>query len=149
MRKTVHIPILSIVEETARAIKKRGLTNVLLFATEFTMTTQIFDQHLEKQGIQLVKPNTSEQRQIQSIIIRIESGRRYKSDREALVRIIRAKMKRNGIQGIVAGCTEIPLLIHQGEIPVSLFDTIDALAASAYALIRGKINFDKGQMHQP
>lgn len=149
MRETVHIPILSIVEETARAIKKRGLTNVLLFATEFTMTTQIFDQHLEEQGIQLVKPSTSEQRQIQSIIIRIESGRRYKSDREALVRIIRAKMKRNGIQGIVAGCTEIPLLIHQGEIPVSLFDTIDVLAASAYALIRGKINFDKGQMHQP
>jgi len=38
MRKTVHIPILSIVEETAKTIKKKGLANVLLLATEFTVT---------------------------------------------------------------------------------------------------------------
>jgi aspartate racemase len=142
MRKAVNIPVLSIVEETAKEIKKTGLSKVLLLATEFTIYQGIYEQPLAEREITLIKPSRTQQRLLEKIIIRTESGQRSNSDRGTVVDIINDLRKTAGIQGVVAGCTEIPLLIQQIDIPVQLFDTIDVLAASSYALIRGKQTFD-------
>jgi aspartate racemase len=138
MRSAVSIPILSIVEETARAIKKRGLEKVLLLATQFTSNRQIYDKSLDDHGIKLIKPRSTQQRLIEKIIIRVESGLRSSSDRTKIIKIINGIRKDLGVQGVIAGCTEIPLLIQSNDISLTLFDTIDVLAESCYLLILGK-----------
>jgi len=145
MRKAIDIPILSIVEETADMIRAEGLTKVLLLATEFTVNRQIYDKPLADRGITLVKPNAAQKRLVEKVIIRVESGRRSESDRAAVMRIANNLRKEVGVEGVIAGCTEIPLLMKLSDIPIPLFDTIDILASSAYALIRGKRNL--GESH--
>ncbi len=60
----------------------------------------------------------------------------------ALVRIVNDLRKSAGIQGVIAACTEIVLLIRSNDIPVPLLDTIDILTASSYALILGRRSFN-------
>lgn len=142
MRKAANIPVLSIVEETANEIERMGLSKVLLLATEFTTYRGIYDQPLAEREITLVKPSRTQQRLLEKIIIRTESGQRSRSDRAIVVGIIKSLRKSADIEGVVAGCTEIPLLIQQKDIPIHFFDTIDILAASSYGLISGKRTFD-------
>lgn len=137
MRKAVHIPVLSIVEETAREIRKRKLVKVLLLATEFTIKSRVYDKPLAQRGITLVKPTSAQQRLVERIIISTESGQRAKSDRAAIIRIVNILRMKTGIEGVIEGCTEIPLLVKQNDLPLPLFDTIDILAESAYAGICG------------
>jgi aspartate racemase len=141
IQKAVSIPVLSIVEETAKEIRRKSLTRVLLLATEFTARSGIYDGPLGDCGITLVKPDPGQQRVVQKIIVNTESGQRAESDRTAIVSIVNELTKKIGIGGVIAGCTEIPLLVRQGDLPITLFDTIDILASSAYALITGQEDF--------
>ena len=145
MRKTVSIPIVSIVEETADKVRAEGLSKVLLLATEFTVNPQIYDKPLASSGITLVKPNSAQKRRIEKIIIGVESGRRSTSDRATLTSIVNSLREEVGVEGVIAGCTEIPLLIRPRDISIPLFDTIDILASSAYKIIRGNRKFRKNQ----
>jgi aspartate racemase len=141
MREAVRIPVLSIVDETAKAIRRRGVKKVLLLATEFTARTRIYDKSLAKRGISLAEASRAQQRLIQKVIVKTESGERAESDRAAIISIVDEFAEKSGVGGVIAGCTEIPLLVRQTDIPVILFDTIDILASSAYALIRGQEDF--------
>jgi aspartate racemase len=141
IQKAVSIPVLSIVEETAKEIRRKSLTRVLLLATEFTARSGIYDGPLADCGITLVKPDPGQQRVVQKIIVNTESGQRLESDRAAVASIVSELKKKKGIEGVIAGCTEIPLLVRQKHLPVTLFDTIGILAASAYALILGRSSF--------
>ena len=141
MRSAVKIPVLSIVEETAQEIRAKGLRKVLLLGTRFTVNRQIYDNSLTDREITLVKPNAAQKRLIERIIINVESGRRTQFDRASIISIINNVRKKAGIEGVIAGCTEIPLLVRQGDIHIPLFDTVDILATSTYELIRGKRDF--------
>ena len=137
MRRAVRVPILSIVEETASAICAKGLRKVLLLATKFTVNRRVYDDHLAECGISVVKPTAREKQMIERVIIRVEGGVRSKSDRARVINLVNQMRKQVGIEGVVAGCTEIPLLIKANDLTIPLFDTIDILAASAYEVIMG------------
>jgi aspartate racemase len=138
IRKSVRIPVLSIVEETARQVKLQGLRRVLLLATTFTANQRVYDEVLSKNDIDLLKPNIPVQRLVEQIIIRVESGKRRRADKNKMIRIINHFRRKASIDGVVAGCTEIPLLLHQTEVAYPLLDTIDILASSSYQRILGK-----------
>jgi aspartate racemase len=148
MRSAVKIPVLSIVEETAQEIRAKGVKNVLLLGTMFTVDRQIYDNSLTDRGITLVKPDVAQKRLVERIIIKVESGRRTQFDRASIIRIINNMKKKSGVEGVIAGCTEIPLLVRQSDLDVPLFDTIDILATSTYELIRGKRDF-KSSLKEP
>jgi len=143
MRKAVHVPILSIVDETAEKIKKRRIKKVLLLATEFTANHQIYDKSLANREITLIKPRPMQQHIINEITIRIESGRCNRADKNKIINIIDELREKTGIQGVIGGCTEIPLLIKSKDISLPLLDTIDILATSCYELICGKRDLEK------
>jgi len=143
MRKAVHIPILSIVDETAEKIKKRKIEKVLLLATKFTANHKIYDRSLADREITLIKPRSMQQHIINEITIRVESGRRNKADKTKIINIVDEVKERTGIQGVIGGCTEIPLLIKSKDISLPLLDTIDILAESCYELICGKRDLEK------
>jgi aspartate racemase len=143
MRKAVHIPILSIVDETAEETRERKIEKVLLLATKFTANHQIYDKSLTDREITLIKPRSMQQHIINEITIRVESGRRNQADKNKIIHIVNEVKEKTGIQGVIGGCTEIPLLIKSKDISLPLLDTIDILAESCYELICGKRNLDK------
>ena len=134
------LPVLRIYDVTGAKVNKSGLKKVALLGTKYTMEEPFYRDALkEKYGIDVVTPNQTERDYINKVIfdelvrndIRNESRKRY-------VRIINRLVDEEGAQGVILGCTEIPLLVHQSDVKVPVFDTtrIHAEAAVDYALNR-------------
>jgi aspartate racemase len=133
----IEIPILNIIDVTAEAITAMGFRTVGLLGTRFTMTQDFYRRRLlERHGIESLIPSDSEVSMIHQVImdeltvgvISPESKKRY---RETIHRL-----QERGAEGIILGCTEIPLLVKQDEGEVPLFDTtlLHAHAAVRQAL---------------
>jgi len=136
VQESINIPLLHIADATAEKIKRQGLKNVGLLGTKFTMEQDFYKDRLRKHGINVIIPSEEERQVVHAVIYnelclgRIEefSKKRFKEIIDNLVA--------NGSEGIILGCTEIPLLIKQEDIPVPLFDTteIHAKIAAEYAI---------------
>ena len=135
--REIKIPILHIVDATAREIKKMGLGKIGLLGTRFTMEEDFFTGRLqEKHGIASLIPAGEDRAQVHRIIIdELTRGIINPASRDAYWRII-GDLAEKGAQGIILGCTEIPLLVTQNQGDIPLFDTtmIHARAAVDYAL---------------
>lgn len=136
----VGIPVLRIYDVTGAKVNKSGLKKVALLGTKYTMEQPFYRDVLKnKYGIEVVTPTATERAFINKVIfdelvrndIRNESRQEY-------VRIINRLADEEGAQGVILGCTEIPLLIHQSDVKIPVFDTtrIHAEAAVDYALGR-------------
>lgn len=133
----IAIPILHIVDATAAEIRKAGLSKIGLLGTRFTMEEDFYRGRLrERHGIDSLTPDGEDRRQIHRIIVdELSRGIVNPASRDIYRRIIN-KLAANGAQGIILGCTEIPLLVTPAQGDVPLFDTtqIHARAAVDYAL---------------
>lgn len=133
----VDIPVLHIADATGEKIKEQGLTTVGLLGTKYTMEEGFYKDRLkEKYGIEVIIPNETE-REIVNTVIFDELCAENISDtsREKFVKII-DHLTEQGAEGVILGCTEIPLLVKQEDVGIPLFDTmtIHAKAAVNYAL---------------
>lgn len=129
--KAVNIPMLHIVDVVADEIKKKSLKKVGLLGTNYTMEGDFYPKHLERQGIELVVPNASTRSEINRIIYEeLVRGIFSESSRNTYLRAVDSLVE-NGAEGIVLGCTEIPLLIQQDHIRVPVLDTTKIHAESA------------------
>jgi len=133
----INVPLLHIADATAEKITSLGLKEIGLLGTKFTMEQDFYKGRLkEKFGIHVVTPNESEREIIHNVIYKeLCLGAIKDSSREQAKAIIN-RLSDNGAQGIILGCTELPLLIKQEDCPIPLFDTtvIHAKAAVDYAL---------------
>ena len=136
MEKSVEIPLLHIVDVTAEKIKAKGINKVGLLGTRFTMEDNFYRDRLRKHGIKAIIPSEKEREMIHSIIYNeLCLGVIKESSREKFKKIIKNLAKR-GAEGVILGCTEIPLLIKQEDVDLPLFDTteIHAKASVDFAL---------------
>jgi aspartate racemase len=133
----VPIPLLHIADAAAGGVKARGLGKVALLGTRFTMEQDFYRGRLEKNhGLEVIVPDEAGRATVHDVIyrelavgiIREESRRAYQAVIEGL--------KRRGAQGVILGCTEIPLLITQRDTDIPVFDTtaLHATAAVDFAL---------------
>jgi aspartate racemase len=133
----IAIPILHIVDATAREIGKHGLRTIGLLGTRFTMEEDFYSGRLrDKHGIAAVIPDKDDRELVHQVIMdELSRGTINPSSREAYLRII-GELEKKGAQGIILGCTEIPLLVSQEPGGIPLFDTtaIHARAAVDLAL---------------
>jgi aspartate racemase len=130
------IPLLSIVEATARAVRKAGLSRVGLLGTRFTMEREFFRRGLSSFGIEVLVPPPEERELVHRVIYgELVRGEVRDGSRGELLQAI-AGLSRRGAQGVILGCTELPLLIRPEDVELPLFDTarIHALAALEEAL---------------
>jgi len=120
----ISIPILHIADAAAKSIKTQGPTTVGLLGTRFTMEEDFYAARLkEKHGINVVIPPQEERAQIDRIIFEeLVKGIFTEESRQIYVRIIH-NLQQIGAQGVIMGCTEIPLLIKQADSPIPVFDT--------------------------
>jgi aspartate racemase len=132
----VDIPLLHIADATAAQIRAAGLSRVALLGTRFTMERDFYRQRIEAAGIEVIVPDASQREIVHRVIYdELCLGRIHDDSRDAYRAIIDSLVAR-GAQGVILGCTEIGLLVGEGDASVPLFDTtrIHAQAAADWAL---------------
>jgi aspartate racemase len=134
--QSVSLPLLHICDCAARKIKADRLSRVALLGTAYTMEQDFYKDRLRAHGLDVIVPDETDRAVIHRVIFEeLVFGRLEQSSRQAY-REIMARQAAAGAQGIILGCTEIPLLVTAADSPVPLFDTteIHALAAVDLAL---------------
>lgn len=125
IEKNVGIPVLRIMDATARKIAERGMRRVALLGTKYTMENPFWRDHVKaRYGIAVVTPTLAERDDVNRIIfdelcadvIKEESRKRF-------VQVIERLVREEKAEGVVLGCTEIPLLVKQADVSVPVFDT--------------------------
>jgi aspartate racemase len=117
------IPMLSIVDATAEAVKEAGLDKVGLLGTRFTMEKPFYVEGLKGHGIEALVPGEEERAYVDRVVFQeLSIGKLLPESRKGYLEIIDGLVER-GAQGVVLGCTEIPLLITPEHTDVRLFDT--------------------------
>lgn len=131
------LPILHITNATGKKIQKAGLKKVGLLGTRYTMEQGFYKDILEKNyNLTVITPDESERVLINSVIFdELVNNKITEEAKQQFIAIINHLVDR-GAEGIILGCTEIPLLIQQDDVDVPVFDTmaIHAEAAVDYAL---------------
>ena len=136
VRASVHIPVLSLLDVVGQAILARGMTTVGLLGTKFTMEKNLYQDALARMGITVLAPDAGDRAVVNRVIYEeLVAGQIREPSRAAYVAIIR-KLAGRGAQGVILGCTEIPLLVSEADAGLPLFDTtlLHAEAALNYAL---------------
>lgn len=132
VENNINIPLLHIADATAEKIIEKGLGKLGLLGTNFTMEEDFYKKRLEeKYNIEVIIPSQNDRRIIDSVIynelclgiIKQSSKEKYK---EVINRLIS-----DGADGVILGCTEIPLLVSQGDVEMPVFDTTTIHAKSA------------------
>lgn len=129
----VGLPVLHVADATAAAIRARGMRTVGLLGTRFTMTGDFWVGRLaERHGIRVLAPDAEGIREVDRIIYdELAAGRFTESAKRTCLRELDRLIER-GAEGIVLGCTELPLLIRPADTAAVLFDT---LALHAHAAV--------------
>ena len=131
--KRSPLPLLSIVDETCKYIEKMGFRCALILGTEFTMKSGLYSAPLEKYGIKAVTPNEKDMALVHSFIFpKLENGIVDEEDKKKMVATAERYIAEQKADCAVLGCTEIPLMIHEGDFTVPTVNTagvhIDAIA---------------------
>ncbi len=135
----INIPILNIIDVTAEEIKKKGLSKIGLLGTRFTMVQDFYRKRLEqKHNIEVVIPDKIDISYIHKVIMEeLTIGKIVQESKSGYWKIIK-KLQQVGAEGIILGCTEIPLLVKQEEGKIPLFDTTSIHASAAVELSLSK-----------
>lgn len=124
IQKSIKVPLLHIADTAAEEIKNNNMEKVGLLGTKFTMEQDFYKKRLkEKHGIDVVIPNKKEREIVHNVIYKeLISGIIKEESREKFRKIIN-NLKKNGAEGVILGCTEIPLLIKNKDSDIPVFDT--------------------------
>lgn len=135
IRNNVSIPFLHIAVATGKKIKEKKIKKVLLLGTKFTMEKDFFKIILKDDfDIEVIIPNETDREIIHQIIFNeLVHGKIESDSKKEYQRIINDSIK-NGAEGVILGCTEIPLLINNKDISIPAFNTTRIHAESAVEL---------------
>lgn len=136
VQAATNVPLIHIAEVTANAIQTQRLDTVALLGTRFTMEQPFYTAHLAGRGIRCLVPDEDERIEIHRIIFEeLCLGIISETSRSWLAQCI-AQLKTRGAQGVVLGCTELPLIVRPVDSVLPTFDTTElhALAAVEFSL---------------
>jgi aspartate racemase len=130
--KNISIPFLHIAEATGTEISKLKLNKVALLGTKFTMEKDFYKAYIfENFGIEVIIPTDEERIDIHRIIYKeLVQGQIKDESREVYKKII-GNLEQRGAEGVILGCTEIPLLISASDVNIPTFDTTTIHAEKA------------------
>ena len=124
IQAAINIPVIHIADAAGKAIQSRELQKVGLLGTRTTMEEDFYKQRLSSNfGIETLIPDEAERKLVQSIIYdELTHGILKQESRLKYLEII-DNLREQGAEGIILGCTEIPLLISQADLDLPVFDT--------------------------
>ncbi|EEX74569.1 aspartate racemase [Leptotrichia hofstadii F0254] len=136
IKEKISIPILHIAEMTAEKILEKGLKNIALLGTKYTMEQDFYKSKLIEKGINVIIPDKNDIEIINKVIYdELCLGTINSNSKKKFLEIV-DKLRSKGAEGIILGCTEIGLLIKNEDTDVPLFDTaiIHAKQAAIYSI---------------
>jgi len=134
MLDAINIPFISIIDLTVAACSEFESVGVL--ATDGCLQTKIYQRALTANNIQAVLPNDGELKELMRLITLIKTGEKGKTVASPM-RDIAVAVVGKGAQAIIAGCTEIPLVLDESMLDVPLVSSTDVLAAATVAIAFG------------
>jgi aspartate racemase len=140
IESAITIPFLHLADTTADAVVRSGLSAVALLGTRYTMEQEFYRGRLERHGLTVLVPEDPDLTMVHRVIydelvqglIRPESKADYL---DAISRLLD-----RGAEGVIAGCTEIELLIHPEDLSVPYFPTARLHAEAAVALALAQVS---------
>ncbi|WP_431322582.1 aspartate/glutamate racemase family protein [Rhizobium sp. YTU87027] len=132
----ISVPLVHIIDETAKSLKASGRKRPLLLATRYTMEHGFYASRMKSFGIDIVVPEASDRTVVHDIIFNeLCAGKVLNGSRDKLMQIIERE-RAKGADSIILGCTEICLILDPKHLPLPGFDTteIHARAAVEFAL---------------
>ncbi len=136
IQKAIDVPLLHIADATAEAIDGAGITTVALLGTRYTMEHDFYRSRLEDRGLDVRVPTRRDRDFVHGVIFdELVRGKVSERSRRGFVELIE-RMVAEGAEGVIAGCTEIELLLRPDDVPCPYFPTTElhALAAVEAAL---------------
>ena len=119
------VKLVSIPEAVAEDIVNKGITKVGLLGTVFTMEQDYMKKDLLKRNVEVFVPDDKERELIgKRIFEELENGIVKKETEKELIDIINRMKNENGIEGVILGCTELPLILNEDNCPVTCFDSV-------------------------
>ena len=135
--RAVSVPVLHMIRLTAQAASSalrqhpdKQAGPVLLLATTGTVQSGLYRQAFDELGLKLVTPSPERQAQVMEAIYRVKAGKPA-SARPLALEVVAAEVERLNPSAVVLGCTELPLIMNQGDVDVPLVDSTDVLARAA------------------
>jgi aspartate racemase len=120
--RRARVPLISLVQVTADAAHRAGLRTLLLLAIGFTVRSGVYQRAGEELGMRVVAPTEREQAEIDRVIFReLTVGIQRAAGRQTLLDVI----ARYDVDGVILGCTELPLVIRPGDVDPEVLDTIE------------------------
>jgi aspartate racemase len=135
VQAAVDVPMVSLLDATADAILARGVRTVGLLGTKFTMEKGFYQDAMARRGTTVLVPDAGDRAYVNRVIYdELVAGQIRDESRVGFLDII-GKLVALGAEGVILGCTEIPLLVSEADAGIPLFDTttIHAEAALTYA----------------
>ena len=119
------LPLVSIVEATVKATELDHAKRLLLLGIKFTMQAGFYAEVCARAGIEIVTPTMADQDALNRLIFEeLTLGQFGDEQRETLLAIIQRAAQANEIDGVILGCTELPMLLRQEHSPLRLYDTL-------------------------
>lgn len=132
INEKISVPFLHIAEAAGQEIVNRKIKKVGLLGTKYTMEKDFYKKVLsEKFGIETIIPNEQERQQVHNIIYGELVHGNIKTESREIYKTIIGNLEKNGAEGVILGCTEIPLLISDSDVNIPVFDTTKIHAEKA------------------
>jgi aspartate racemase len=125
------VPWMHIAEVVATEAVERGFHRLGLMGTRWLVESEVYPEKLTTRGIQYVRPNAAEREEINRIIMDELVYGIFKPEAVACHRQVIERMKRDGCDAVILGCTEIPLIINDANSPLPTLDSTRLLARAA------------------
>jgi aspartate racemase len=132
IQKSVKIPILNMIEETALETKKRipQIKKVGLLASNGVYKAGIYNQYFKKYNIEVIFPEEKDKEKVMKVIYAVKAGNLSEEVKKSIISIAQRLIDK-GAEAIIAGCTEIPLILKEKNFSVPLIDPTQVLAKVA------------------
>jgi aspartate racemase len=146
LREGITIPIISILDEVAGELEKYlpDIKRVGLIATTGTLKAGLFQDRLREIGVEILVPFPNEQENLVMSAIYgksgIKAGLNFFENRKKILQASKALIEK-GAQGIIGGCTEVPLVVNQTDIEIPFFDSLNILALSAIRIAKNNTGY--------
>ncbi|HET6722445.1 MAG TPA: amino acid racemase [Chitinophagaceae bacterium] len=123
VQEAIKIPVIHIAEAVAKEILRNGLKKLGLLGTRYTMQLGFYSDHLARHGIETIIPEQADIDFINYTIYNEFSKNIFLPETKAGYLRVISRLKENGAEGIILGCTEIPILVKQSDCDILLLDT--------------------------
>ena len=138
VQKSVSVPMLNMLSETAKVLVKQNVKCATVLATDGTIKSGLYDKELKNMGIKPVYPSEEEQKMIMSIIYDfVKAGREFLDIEK--IRALEDNLIKQGAQAMILGCTELPIFFEKYQSKIKKIDPTLVLACAAIEFTGNKV----------